>query len=57
MESCSTLEIDPHVRECTIKLNDTGLLTKLAMSDMHALDAQYHQRYLVALYNHVQSKH
>ena len=49
MHKASTTEIDTHVRECATKLNNSGLLAKLAMSDMH--DAQYHRKYLVALYN------
>ena len=51
MHKASTTEIDTHVRECATKLNDSALLAKLAMSDMHALDAQYHRKCLVALYN------
>ena len=51
LHKASTKEIDAHVRECAIKLNDDSLLAKLAMSDMHALDAQYHRKCLVALYN------
>ena len=42
LHKASTTEIDTHVRECATKLNDSTLLAKLAMSDMHALDAQYH---------------
>ena len=30
------------------KFNDSGLLAKLAMSDMHALDAQYHRKCLIS---------
>ena len=51
MHKANTTEIDTHIRECATKLNDSRLLAKLAMSDMHALDAQYHQKCLVALYN------
>ena len=51
LHKASTKEIDAHVRECAIKLNDDSLLAKLAMSNMHALDAQYHRKCLVALYN------
>ena len=42
LHKASTTDIDTHVRECATKLDDSGLLAKLAMSDMHALDAQYH---------------
>ena len=51
LHKASTTDIDTHVRECATKLNDSGLLAKPAMSDMHALDALYHRKYLVALYN------
>ena len=43
LHKASTTDIDTHVRECATKLNDSGLLAKLAMSDMHALDALYHR--------------
>jgi len=33
------------------KLNNDSLLAKLAMSDMYALDFQYHRKCLVALCN------
>ena len=42
--------------ECATKLCDTVLLAKLAVSDMHALDAQYHRNCLIAVYNHMCSK-
>ena len=53
MHKASTTEIDTHVRECAIKLNDSRLLAKLAMSDMHALDEQYYRKCFVALCNHM----
>ena len=53
LHKASTTDIDTHVRESATKLNDSGLLATLAMSDMHALDAQYHRKCLVALYNHM----
>ena len=43
LHKASTTEIDIHVREGATKLNDSTVFAKLAMSDMHALDAQYHQ--------------
>ena len=55
MHKASTTYIDTHVRECATKLNDSGLLAKLAMSDIHALEhSTYHQKCLVALYNRMQ---
>ena len=46
MHRASTKNIDSHVRECATKLCDTSLLAKLATSDMHALDAKYHRKYV-----------
>ena len=51
MHKARTTDIDTHVRECATKLNDSRLLAKLAMSDMHTLDAQHHRKCFVALYN------
>ena len=42
--------------ECATKLCDTVLLAKLAVLDMHALDAQYHRNCIIALYNRMRSK-
>ena len=47
----STGAIDNRVRDCATALGDSQLLAKLAMSDMHALDALYHKHCLIALYN------
>ena len=41
------------VRECATRLYDTALLTKLIVSDMHALDAKYHRNCLIGLCNHM----
>ena len=43
MHKTSSENVDSHVRKCATKLCDTSLLAKLATSDMHALDAQYHK--------------
>ena len=51
MHKASTKNIDNRVRECATKLCDTSLLAKLATSDTHALDAQYHQKCVIAFYN------
>ena len=53
MHKASTKNVDSRVRECATILQDSSLLAKLATSDMHAVDAQYHRKCLVALYNHV----
>ena len=47
----STFEIDRVVRECSILLNDRKLLAKLSSGDMVAIEAKYHVRCLVSLYN------
>ena len=56
MHKARTKMIDSRVRECATKLCDTALLAKLAVSDMHALDAQYHRNCLIGLYNRMRSK-
>ncbi len=51
MHRASTIDIDQKVWLCAMELQDTKLLAKLAMGDMHAIDADYHTKCLVALYN------
>lgn len=51
LHSASTYDIDRKVRKCALELEDTSLLSKLAPGDMIALEAKYHGRCLVALYN------
>ena len=48
----ATLEVDKHVRNCAVALGDSNLLAKLSAGDMVALDAKYHKKCLVGLYNH-----
>ena len=45
----STLELDKQVRDCTILLNDTKLITKLSTGDLIAIEAKYHAACLVKL--------
>lgn len=47
----STFDIDFRVRKCAHELQDTKLLAMLATGDMIALEAKYHAKCLVALYN------
>ncbi len=49
--NASTYDIDRKVRKYALELEDTSLLAKLAPGDMIALEAKYHGRCLVALYN------
>jgi hypothetical protein len=51
LHSASTYDIDIKVRKCAMELEDAALLAKLASGDMIALEARYHRRCLVALYN------
>lgn len=51
LHEASTFQIDHRVRECAELVQDTLLLGKLSMGDMVALEAKYHTKCLVALYN------
>ena len=55
MHKARTEMIDSRVRVCATKLSDTALLAKLAMSNMHVLDAKYYKNFLIGLYNHIHS--
>ena len=46
-----TFQIDRRVRESAALLGDTLLLARLSMGDMVALEAKYHAKCLLALYN------
>ncbi len=51
LHNTSTYDIDRKVRKCALELEDSLLLSKLAPGDMIALEAKYHGRCLVGLYN------
>ena len=51
LHEAATFQIDKRVRGCVELLEDTGLLAKLSAGDMVALDAKYHSKCLVGLYN------
>ena len=51
LHNASTYDIDRKVRRCALELEDTSLLAKLAPGDMIAVEAKYHGRFLMALYN------
>lgn len=51
LHSASTLEVDRRVRECASVINDNRLIGKLASGDMVAIEAKYHAKCLVGLYN------
>ena len=52
LHEASTFQIDRRVRESATLVEDTLLLEKLSMGDMVALEAKYHTKCLLALYNH-----
>ena len=45
------LEVNEKVKECAYLLNDNKLIAKLSAGDMIAIEARYHARCLVSLYN------
>ena len=55
LQKASTFELDRKVRESAIKLKRNDLLAKLSSGDMIAIDAKYHARCLVSLYNDLRS--
>ena len=51
MHEVTTFELDTRVRTCANLLQDSKLLAKLSADDMIAIEAKYHLRCLVKLYN------
>ncbi len=51
LREASTFRLDARVRKCALDLQDERLLAKLSAGDMIALDAKYHPRCMVSLYN------
>ncbi len=51
----TTLELDQRVRQSAEFLEDTTLLAQLSTGDMVAIEAKYHNRCLVSLYNQVRA--
>ena len=51
MHEAATFEIDKQVLACAVQLEDSELLAKLSTGDMVALEAKYHSKCLVGLYN------
>ena len=51
LHEASTFQIDRRVMESAALLGDTFLLARLSMGDMVALEAKYHAKCLLALYN------
>ena len=51
LHEAATYDLDMRVWICALKLGNTALLAKLAPADMIALEAKYHHKCLVQLYN------
>lgn len=51
LRHASTFQIDFHVRQCALKLQDKPLLAKLSAGDLIAQEAKYHAKCLASLYN------
>ena len=51
LHSASTLDVDEKVRECAALLNERKLIAKLSVGDLIAIEAKYHVKCLVGLYN------
>jgi len=51
LREAATLRLDSRVRKCALDLQDQSLLAKLSAGDMIALEAKYHPKCLVSLYN------
>ena len=51
LHNASTFDIDIHVRQCALKLQDKPLLAKLSAGDLIAQEAKYHPQCLTSLYN------
>ena len=51
LHEAATFQVDKRVKACAELLQDTILLAKLSAGDMVALEAKYHAKYVVGLYN------
>jgi len=51
IHEAATFQVNEHVYACAVLLEDTKPLAKLRTTDMVALEAKYHTRCLVDLYN------
>jgi hypothetical protein len=51
LHEVATFQVDSRVRECAELLEDTDLIARLSAGNMVALEAKYHAKCLVSLYN------
>ena len=56
LRNASTFDIDIHVRQCALKLQDKPLLAKLSAGDLIAQEAKYHPQCLTSLHNKARDK-
>ena len=56
LHHASTFTLDARVRKCALQLQDESLLAKLSTGDISALEAKYHVRCIVPLYNRVRQE-
>ena len=52
LHEVTTFQVDQHMRKSAELTGDSLLLAKLSLGDMVALEAKYHTKCLLALYNH-----
>ena len=51
LHNACTSDIDMKVCTCALEFNDTALVAKLSAGNIIAIEANYHHKCLVALYN------
>ena len=57
LRNASTIDIDIHVRQCALKLQDKPLLAKLSAGDLIAQEAKYHPQSLLCTIKRGTKKH
>lgn len=55
LHQVTSFDVNSRVRNCASILQDSKLLSKLSLGDLIAVEARYHARCLVALYNRAAS--
>lgn len=56
LRAAATFQLDDHVRQCAVALQDGKLLAKLSAGDMIAQEAKYHPLCLASLYKKAKLK-
>ena len=55
LDEAIIFKLDQRVRQCATQIGDHQLLARLSVGDMRALDAKYHSKCLMSLYNRAKS--